>query len=119
MVKQKDTNLGQECEYNVLQIKQGDLNFDRREQIIAALERVTVEKVNALFTEVFFKNPRRLNLKVHSHAHRDDAATRLTSQDLNKAFYSDIESSQGSTLTHTQIDDIAEFRRAHSLYPRI
>lgn len=86
-LKQKNTDLGAECDMNWLQIKQNDLNFDRIEKVTAAVERVTVAKVNALFLEAFFENPRRLNLKIHSHVHRDDTATRKTSKDLNGVYY--------------------------------
>ena len=41
----------------------------------------------ATFNEVFFDNPRRINLKIHSHAHRDDTETRATSQALNAEHY--------------------------------
>ena len=41
----------------------------------------------ATFNEVFFENPRRINLKIHSHAHRDDTETRATSQALNAEHY--------------------------------
>ena len=40
-LKQKDTSLGQEADKNWLQIKHNVLTFDRTEQKIAALEKVT------------------------------------------------------------------------------
>ena len=70
-------------------------DFDRVEKKIAAIEKVTTEQVNALFMEVFFENPKRINMKSHSHAHRDDTETRKTSQELNAAFYKMIETKYG------------------------
>ena len=75
-LKQKHTSLGVEADFSWLHIQKEQFNFDLREQQIAALEKVTTKQVNELFLEVFFKNPRRLNMKIHSHAHRDDTATR-------------------------------------------
>ena len=77
--EQKSTNLQQEAQLNWAQLTSKEFDFDRREQQIAAMQSVTAEEVNALMTEVFFQNPRRINLKVHSHAHAADIAKRQES----------------------------------------
>ena len=37
--------------------------------------------------EAFFEKPKRLNLKMYSHAHEANTAKRQESRELNKAFY--------------------------------
>lgn len=86
-LKQKRTSLGSEASFNWGQILTDEYNFDSDLQKIAAVERVTKERLMATFNEVFFDNPRRINLKIHSHAHRDDTETRATSQALNAEHY--------------------------------
>ena len=80
---------------NWSQLRSNDYDFDWTEKRIASLEKVTPEQVNALFMEVFFENPRRLNIKIHSHAHKNALETRKTSQELNKAFYNTYETQYG------------------------
>ena len=118
-MKQEHTSLGQEAKLNWLQIELNDLNFDRREKVIEALEKVTTEQVNTLFMEVFFENPRRLNLKIHSHTHRDDKVTRQTSIDSNADFYKSIDEKIGGDLQIKEITNINEFKRTHYLHPRL
>ena len=86
-MKQKRTSLGAEASFNWNEIDDDELTFDSDLKKIEALERVSKESLMACFEEIFFDNPRRVNLKVHSHAHRDDTETRQSSQVLNKAFY--------------------------------
>ena len=72
------------------------------------------------FTEVFFDNPRRINTKVHSHAHRDDMETRKSSKELNSDFYArgDLFSQKTGGIQFQAIDQVKRFKKAHSLYPR-
>ena len=51
------------------------------------MKKVTTAQVNALMKEAFFEKPKRLNLKMHSHAHEVDSAKRQEAQELNKAYY--------------------------------
>ena len=73
--------------FNWSQIAAGDTDFDRRELQIAAMEKVTTEQVNALAKEVFFVSPRRINIKILCHKHRDNEELLKTNAELNKAFY--------------------------------
>ena len=84
---QKDKNIKKEANKNWDQLTTKEIDFCRIEDKIDALMKVTPEQVNELFIELFFKNPRRLQLKIHSHAHRDDTETRAKCQALNKEFY--------------------------------
>ena len=79
--------MGSEATFNWGEIVSEDWTFDSNLQKIAAIERVTKERLMACFNEIFFQNPRRINLKVHSHAHRDDTDARATSIALNDAYY--------------------------------
>jgi len=73
----------------------------------------------ACFREMVFQNPRRVNMKIHSHAHRDDIETRKTSQDLNKAFYAREDLFGSEPLKFETIDCIRRFQRSHPLHPRL
>ena len=103
---------------NWSQLRSKDYEFDYTEKRISSFEKVTTEQVNALFMEVFFENPRRLNLKIHSHKHKNVVETRKTSQELNKAFYKIYETEYGKSLNFVNIDDIEEFKKSHTLHPR-
>ena len=93
-----------------------ELDFDLREQRIASYEKVTVEDVKKVFRNVFFNNPRRINMKIFSHAHRDMAEKRKESQKLNEEFYKNSELF-GGNLTVETIDEVKPFQRTHSLHP--
>ena len=56
-----------------------EYEFDIIEKRIAAYKKVTLDQVKNLFRKIFFDNPRRLNIKIHSHKHRDDTENRKTS----------------------------------------
>ena len=108
---QKNTNMQQECQLNWAQLLNKEFEFDRRDQQIEAMKKVTVDQVNDLMTETFFKNPKRINLKIHSHAKEADIEKRQTSKDLNKEFYEKLESEFDTQLNQVTIDpqDIASF----------
>ena len=74
----------------------------------------------ATFNEVFFDNPRRINLKVHSHAHRDDTETRATSQALNTEHYQRTDLyGAASPLNLQNITNVKIFQKLHNLHPRL
>ena len=43
------------------------------------MQKVTTEQVNAMMMDIFFKNPRRVNLKIYSQTHAADNAKRAES----------------------------------------
>lgn len=55
-----------EASRNWSQIENEDYGFDTRERKINAYRRATVESVKNTFREIFFDNPRRLNVKIYS-----------------------------------------------------
>ena len=55
------------------------------------MKKVTAEQVNDLFIKTFFTQPRRINLKIHSHAHEADFEKRKESQEINTQHYKDME----------------------------
>ena len=86
-LKQKRTSLGSEAVFNWGELSKDEWTFDSDVRKIEAIGSVTKERLLACFNEIFFQNPRRINMKVHSHAHRDDTETRQSSQLLNASFY--------------------------------
>ena len=88
--KQEKTSLQEEAKLSWSQIVRNEFAFDRREQQIAAMEKVTVEQVNELLHEVIFRNPRRINLKIYSHAAAADTAKVQKAKDDNKAYYEGV-----------------------------
>ena len=72
MLRQKRTSLGAEASFNWGCLTIDETGFDSDLQKIAAIERVTKDQVMACFKHVFFENPRRVVLKIHSHAHLAD-----------------------------------------------
>ena len=52
---------------------------------------MTTEQVNALYIETFYKKPKRINLKVYSHAHEANTAKREESRVKNAAHYKEME----------------------------
>ena len=54
------------------------------------MQKVTVEQVNEMLHEVVFKNPRRINLKVYSHAAEANMEKRQKSKDDNAAYYKEV-----------------------------
>ena len=75
-LKQPRTSLAAEASFNWNEIIHEEYEFASDLRKIEAIERVTKERLLAAMNLIFFENPRRLNMKVHSHAHRDDQATR-------------------------------------------
>ena len=69
------TNIGSEAQRNWGEIANEHYNFDTKEQRIAALEKVSLPDVQALF-RTLFTEPRRLNVKIYSHKHFDDSEKR-------------------------------------------
>lgn len=70
--------------FNWNELKDEEYGFDSDVKLIQAIEQVTKERLLACFNTVLFTESRRMNVKVHSHAHRDDTETRQASQDLNR-----------------------------------
>ena len=75
-LKQKSTSLAAEAAINWGHILKKEFDFNLRDKRIEAYEKVTPDDVRTIFRKVFFENPRRINMKIHSHAHRDDKETR-------------------------------------------
>lgn len=93
-------------------VQSKELDFDRRDEKIKAMQLVTTEQVNALMKEIFFENPRRINLRLFSHAHRDDEVKRKEAQEINASVYENLAKQFGSTPFDFQTidkDNIAEF----------
>mmetsp|Transcript_25543 Transcript_25543/g.39314 ORF Transcript_25543/g.39314 Transcript_25543/m.39314 type:complete len:82 (+) Transcript_25543:1678-1923(+) len=61
---------------------------------MAALEKITVEDVNALFEDMFFENPRRLNIKLHSQNHLKNEEEVAKANEKNQEWYSDLETTE-------------------------
>ena len=71
-LKQKKTSLGAEATFNWTCLNTDYTDFDVDVRKIAAVERVTKAQIMACFSKLFFENPRRINFKIHSHAHLAD-----------------------------------------------
>ena len=108
-LKQKRTSLGTEAMFNWGEINTDEYSFDSDQQKIAAIERVTKERLLACFENVFFKNPRRINIKTHSHGHRDDTVTREANQQLNQTFYAREDLFGSGGLTTQNIENPRSF----------
>jgi hypothetical protein len=80
-----------------------------RQQKIERYEKITPGDIKAVFREVFFENPRRLNVKIFSHKHKADEEKRKVSQLLNEAFYKNAENFDGHAISLQKIDDIRLF----------
>jgi len=96
-----------------------EFNFDSDIKLMAAIEKVNKERLLACFRDIVFQNPRRINMKIHSHTHRDDTETRKMSQALNKAFYTREDLFGSEPLKFEIIDSIRKFQRSHPLHPRL
>lgn len=122
-LKQKRTSLGAEATFNWGEVSHEEYDFDSDLKKIAAIERVTKERLIACFNELFFNDCSRLNIKLFSHKHRDDTETRATSQELNKIYYArkDLfgEGQEIVQMRHTDIENIRLFQKMHSLHPRL
>ena len=112
-------SLAEEASGNWDALVREEFEFNRREKMIEAYCKVKWEDVNALFEEVFFRNPRRLNLKIHSHAHKEQVESRQQSKDLCSEFYQRVGTKIGEPLQHVNITDLAEFQQGHELHPRL
>jgi secreted Zn-dependent insulinase-like peptidase len=88
-LRQQDTSLSNETARNWDQILDKELGFDVREKKIAAYSQVTLEAVKSLFNSLFFSNPSRLNIKLHSHAHAISSERQQACQ-LNSDFYQNL-----------------------------
>ena len=97
-LKQKVMSLAEEASGNWDALVREEFEFNRREKMIEAYSKVKWEDVNALFEEVFFRNPRRLNLKIHSHAHKEQVESRQQSKDLSREFYQRVGTIIGKPL---------------------
>ena len=49
-----------------------NFEFNQKERMIEALEKVTSETINNEFLELFFVNPRRLHMKITSENHSEE-----------------------------------------------
>ena len=118
--KQESKNLTEVGTLNWSMIAAREVDFKRREQQIASMEKVTVHDVNKLAYEVFYKSPRRINQKIFCHKHRDDAEKRKAHEALNKAFYERLQTEYDNKFDFVEIDpkDIAAFHAEHEFYPR-
>ena len=85
LLEQKDLKLSDEVSRRWIAITDdsGIVDFDKRQKKIAALSEVNKEKVQELFNCLFFKDSRRLNIKMYSHAHWDHMVERSTSEAEN------------------------------------
>lgn len=51
-----------------------------------------------MFKRVFFENPRRINVRVHSHDHKANVEKRNESKVLNEAHYNNVDIFNGSPI---------------------
>lgn len=71
-LKQVDMNYLEEASDHWSQILEGQLAFDKYQRYIEEIEQLTPEMVFAKFEDLFFKNPKRLNVKLWSQNHKVD-----------------------------------------------
>ncbi len=71
-LEQKDLKLSDEVSrrWSIITDDNGLYEFDRRYKKIAALEKVTKNKVQELYDNLIFNDCRRLNIKLYSHIHK-------------------------------------------------
>ena len=108
-----------EFTFNWGELLKGVHNFNSDLEKIAAIEKVTKADLVAFAHEVFYNNPRRLNVKVHSHSHLSDAAAIEASRALNKIYYEREDLFGSGGLKHLKIENIKVFQKAHDLHPRL
>ena len=72
-----------EASFNWSEISNNEDNFDSDLQLIEAIKRVTKDRLMACFNQVFFDNPRRINLRINSYSHASDIETVKKSKALN------------------------------------
>lgn len=66
---QVHNNILQEAREYLDSINDDNYQFNSKQRLIAAIEKVTAEDAWAKFEEMFFSNQRRLNIKVNSKDH--------------------------------------------------
>lgn len=72
------------------------------------------------FNLVFFQNPRRINFKIHSHAHLAEAESIESSKALNREHYAREDLYGAGGLQEESIEgSIKLFQKRHELYPRL
>lgn len=73
----------------------------------------------ACFEEIFFKNPRRINVKVHCHEHLAASEAHSASCALNQAYYAREDLFGTGGLNLEKIENEKKFQKNHALHPRL
>ncbi|CDW84143.1 insulin-degrading enzyme [Stylonychia lemnae] len=114
-LQQKDLNLGQEAGRYWDEILTGDYEFSSREIKIEALRQVQKQDVIEYFNELFFNNPKRLNLKFYSHGHFDNKDELNANIQANQKFYQD----NCKIFKQEKIENYRQFKLSHFQFPRL
>eukprot|EP00347_Sterkiella_histriomuscorum_P004511 403360183 len=114
-LKQKDLNLAQEAGKYWHEILEGDYEFDERQKKIEALGKVTRDQVVDYFNNLFFNNPKRLNIKMYSQKHFEEKENIERDTQLNQAFYHE----KCKISTQEKIDNYRTYKTSMHQYPRL
>ena len=89
------------------QIINKEFDFKRNQKKIEALKNITKQEVDNMFVDIFFRKPKRINLKLHSHAVLEDnklIAKRQENIEKNTKFYKDMERIFEVNYNYQEID---------------
>ena len=89
------------------QIINKEFDFRRNQRKIDALKNITKQEVDNMFLDIFFRKPKRINLKLHSHGVLEDQkliAKRQESIEKNAKFYKDMEKCFKVNYNYQEID---------------
>ena len=89
-LSEEPKNLEAESQSHWQHIVERRLNFDKRKQQIENIKKVTAQDVNEKYQEIFFLNPRRLNLRMHCKDKKFDQK-KLENIEKNNKFYEKIQ----------------------------
>lgn len=83
-------SLGQEHSANWSSLCDDNFDFDAKDRLIEALEAVTPEMVNAKFNQLFFENPKRVQIKLQSQNHMKNIEEIEKAKKENIDFYTSL-----------------------------
>jgi len=110
LYKQVPLSIGEEANEHWGQLEDENFNFDHEERMIEALGRITTKQVTKAFDEMFFTNPRRLNIKICSEDHAKNAEEIENAKAENKKFYAQYGAKQN------KVEDVASFAEGKDLF---
>lgn len=106
---QVHNNILQEAREYLDSINDDNYQFNSKQRLIEAIEKVTAEDAWAKFEEMFFGNQRRLNIKINSKDHliAERQAELDQARQANKEFYDKLSMKQ-STILNPKLFELSQ-----------